>query len=1192
MAQPEAASTLAPPPTISVQRPPTPDMESQPGTTTANGAAAHRNPSGRLRQLHAGLWNRILIWLKVRDAADPLLRPGARPQTEEKALRLPVGPSVASLVGATANLAFQSLAIDDSEGSRPHRPDQAHWNELLPPLDAGAAVSSLVGTTASLAYLAVGLPDADNSPFRRSCREHAQIWKLYMDIAQNFDKSLAETFNSDLDSLLIFAGLFSAILSAFLIEVRRGLEEDLQSVTNTLLKNLIQVQANASSIIPPTEPFSPTPSTRFVNALWFTSLTFSLLSALGASAAKSWVTQLAKLSGSSWSNASAHCRRLRGIQRWHFAAFVQSLPFFLHVAFFLFGAGLVIILFQDDKSIGILTLALTSIVAILYVGNIVFSAIYPDSPYRTPLSGLLQRYVLGLKPRTIKLLASPEEDDARKAQALAWLLAQPVPLETTQATIRAIAGLPFSKSVQHELYHGTTTAMLSTQLIDEIADVPAGTKPSSDSLQHLLYALLHLVQTAPEEAPASSAARDALKRLVIGVGPLVHIAWLPLQVQAPAMCLKAAIIYFLSGKELVKQNAQLFSVQIPYMARTCSEKCLRYLFTRLAYSNWSLEQRTIPKWMQELGKPKLERQAEQILKWLTLEGKTAFSQKLLQYLPQLLHSPNDTIQLSVLQLLQASNIRDLNDTQTKELSSILFNVLTHSHSSSVQQAIVKLLITDATFSTDVPLPDLLQSLLQLVQTTVFESAALALECIIKFSDIHDEFFNLVCTTENARIIVLAGIYHSNREQVTEIIQKLLERGGICRLLLGTELEKQLISLLDVDQPDENANPAVSLNDKRRLAVSCISSVYTYGMRWSTINKDSLSYFFKTARTVDSEIEELIIAALKTFNDTNVQQDLLSIAYNEVYTCLGSGYYLQHAVKIIRHLLSDQFLVQISTATIEDNTAKIIQNHGNSGVDVIVAIFDSEQSTLYRLCGKSVIVEILIKQLEDISWSTRRDAVQFIHQIFKHAQSIEDLANLLPLSTLTGLLIDGDEDVRYAVIQCLNFTEEKGIYSHKPILDVQQIKAIIADTDSSVCQSAMTFFVRVMKREVPEYTDQEATDIFSHIITLANDSSRGGVQMHAIRTVIDLWALDGDVGELRTIVGVKDYLNDSSWRVRMGAVACMGAILQQEKDNTQIAMFETIQNLAISIEDSDNDVRKTIIKTVVDLLLIGIHLSYL
>ncbi|KAF7344848.1 hypothetical protein MVEN_01646500 [Mycena venus] len=85
---------------------------------------------------------------------------------------------------------------------------------------------------------------SEDGPFGHYCADNAQIWKLYMDRAKIFDDNLANLFNSDLDPLLIFAGLFSAILSAFLIEIRKGLQEDLQTITNNLLMTLIENQRN------------------------------------------------------------------------------------------------------------------------------------------------------------------------------------------------------------------------------------------------------------------------------------------------------------------------------------------------------------------------------------------------------------------------------------------------------------------------------------------------------------------------------------------------------------------------------------------------------------------------------------------------------------------------------------------------------------------------------------------------------------------------------------------------------------------------------------------------------------------------------------------------------------------------------------------------------------------------------------
>ncbi|KAJ7291599.1 hypothetical protein C8J57DRAFT_1113476, partial [Mycena rebaudengoi] len=202
--------------------------------------------------------------------------------------------------------------------------------------------------------------DSDG-PFDQYCTDNAPIWNLYMEQAKIWDDNLANTLNSDLDPLLIFAGLFSAILAAFLIEIRKGLSEDLQNITNTLLFTLIENQNGIKTQqIPSPSHFVPTSSSRWVNGLWFSSLMFSLMSALGASLAKGWVTELSSIvSGSSWNNASIHCRRLRGLKRWHLKLIIQSLPILIHIAFLLFSIGLAVLVLQDDLVIGVAMLILT-----------------------------------------------------------------------------------------------------------------------------------------------------------------------------------------------------------------------------------------------------------------------------------------------------------------------------------------------------------------------------------------------------------------------------------------------------------------------------------------------------------------------------------------------------------------------------------------------------------------------------------------------------------------------------------------------------------------------------------------------------------------------------------------------------------------------------------------------------------------
>ncbi|KAJ7203554.1 hypothetical protein GGX14DRAFT_369305, partial [Mycena pura] len=271
------------------------------------------------------------------------------------------------------------------------------------------------------------------------------VWKLYMVQAKLFDDNLGDVFNSDLDSLLIFgmdvkpllqAALFSAILAAFLIEIRKGLQEDLQTNTNMLLTILIKNLHNSTSPqIPTSTGFEPSSSTVWVNGLWFPSLMFSLMSALGASLAKGWVTQFASpVSGSSWSDAKLHCSRYLGLKRWHLRLIIQCLPILIHIAFFLFSIGLVILLFQDNSAIFITVCILTVLVGSFYIGSTLHAVYFSDSPFRTPLSDIFQRLFKGASSHSVVTVFS-DCTDLQKAQALCWLLTESQDIPTIHAAI-------------------------------------------------------------------------------------------------------------------------------------------------------------------------------------------------------------------------------------------------------------------------------------------------------------------------------------------------------------------------------------------------------------------------------------------------------------------------------------------------------------------------------------------------------------------------------------------------------------------------------------------------------------------------------------------------------------------------------------------------------------------------------------
>ncbi|EKM53465.1 uncharacterized protein PHACADRAFT_55920, partial [Phanerochaete carnosa HHB-10118-sp] len=126
-------------------------------------------------------------------------------------------------------------------------------------------------------------------------------WAGIEDHLTEYDTGLVKDHVDDIDTLLVFAGLFSAILTAFVVETYTMLQPDNTDTTNQLLAYGLSLQAPPSSIpnavnatmsafLNPA-PFSPSASARWINALFFASLLLSLAAALFGILAKQWLRE-------------------------------------------------------------------------------------------------------------------------------------------------------------------------------------------------------------------------------------------------------------------------------------------------------------------------------------------------------------------------------------------------------------------------------------------------------------------------------------------------------------------------------------------------------------------------------------------------------------------------------------------------------------------------------------------------------------------------------------------------------------------------------------------------------------------------------------------------------------------------------------------------------------------------------------
>ncbi|KAF7419663.1 hypothetical protein PC9H_002255 [Pleurotus ostreatus] len=77
-------------------------------------------------------------------------------------------------------------------------------------------------------------------PMYHELDENACVWRVYMEEAAEFDADMFVKAADGLDALLVFAGLFSAVLTTFVVQTSQALSTD--AVSASLLTELVAIQ--------------------------------------------------------------------------------------------------------------------------------------------------------------------------------------------------------------------------------------------------------------------------------------------------------------------------------------------------------------------------------------------------------------------------------------------------------------------------------------------------------------------------------------------------------------------------------------------------------------------------------------------------------------------------------------------------------------------------------------------------------------------------------------------------------------------------------------------------------------------------------------------------------------------------------------------------------------------------------------
>ncbi|KAF5353782.1 hypothetical protein D9758_010620 [Tetrapyrgos nigripes] len=230
----------------------------------------------------------------------------------------------------------------------------------------------------------------------KEASENARVWKVYLDEAETFDDEMLKGFRDTLDALLVFAALFSAVVTSFVISTVVNLQPDYTKITASLMReqNLLLRAAGdttALNAVPKTsvDLDNTDVSTKdlWINGLFFASLSLSLATALLSVLVKQWLQAytLSLPTGNAQECAKIRQFRYLGFEMWKVPEIIGLLPIILHASLGLFMVGLSVYVSELHQSLCWIVVSVTGISFLMYFGSIIIPVIHIQCPYRVPI---------------------------------------------------------------------------------------------------------------------------------------------------------------------------------------------------------------------------------------------------------------------------------------------------------------------------------------------------------------------------------------------------------------------------------------------------------------------------------------------------------------------------------------------------------------------------------------------------------------------------------------------------------------------------------------------------------------------------------------------------------------------------------------------------------------------------------------
>ncbi|KAJ3858570.1 hypothetical protein EV359DRAFT_52068, partial [Lentinula novae-zelandiae] len=209
-------------------------------------------------------------------------------------------------------------------------------------------------------------------------------------------------FKETIDSLLVFAALFSGVITSFIITTISSLQPDYSQIAAILLVEQVQLlraagNSTAINAIPKSSVDLGNASVDthdlWINGLFLASLSLALVTALLSVLVKQWLQAYSSISaGNAKQRAMIRQFRYDGLVKWKVPEIVGALPLILHMSLALFLIGLSLYFSVLHSSLSWIVVTVTSLAFTCYFGSVLIPQLWIECPYKIPLLFILIKH--------------------------------------------------------------------------------------------------------------------------------------------------------------------------------------------------------------------------------------------------------------------------------------------------------------------------------------------------------------------------------------------------------------------------------------------------------------------------------------------------------------------------------------------------------------------------------------------------------------------------------------------------------------------------------------------------------------------------------------------------------------------------------------------------------------------------------